>query len=352
MKPCSCMSRSLALALVVLILSAHSVHAQPTSISSNLNGNICPGTVVATDLGGNLYSVTVTPGGVNVDTFIDLYSGPGRSTDFGRVYSPPPGRSIQGISRKNFVGGYYNGRPLSVIVLLDNETPVELDFRNFATKGVQATVLNSPGEGDPTKTFVKIVGDALYALGPSVFVSRDLGKTWQIDSTGLGGAFFRDIDLDTAQNVYAATTKGLFKQGPDSSVWHKVTTFVSPSSLVGVFIDRMNRIFVVASLDAGVFLSTDGGSSWSPDSTGVGGVTLSGLADDAFGNVYATGGKGTIYKSAGGTGPWTRIDAGISSITVHPTNIYAIAGDSLVLVATESRYHLSTMVDPNPRFFL
>src|SRR5271169_5397580 len=58
------------------------------------------------------------------------------------------------------------------------------------------------------------LGDAIYVLSSfNVYVTRDSGKTVQIDTAGLEGYAF-SIAIDSAQNVYAATSNGLYKQHP------------------------------------------------------------------------------------------------------------------------------------------
>jgi hypothetical protein len=67
--------------------------------------------------------------------------------------------------------------------------------------------LEEPPPG-PSQDFIKIDGDALYVLATAItYVSRDIGQTWQVDTTGLNGAYINDFSLDTLQYVYVATSK-------------------------------------------------------------------------------------------------------------------------------------------------
>ncbi len=307
------------------------LQAQPYPMNNHLNGDNIVGT---TNVHGydtsDVFSLVATSKGVYIEETDLLVLLPGALSSYLKVYTPPPGSSIQQISPKK---GQYGG-PRILFVLLDDGSVVEIDFSYYAYQGNVISIKERGTIGSPGLSWEKVVGDDIYALGASVYVSRDTGKTWQIDSAGLGnGVHFRDIALDTSLKVYAATTAGLFEQAPDSSTWQRVTSLISPSSLVTVFIDRRNRIFVVGN-GAGVYLSTDDGSSWNPDTVGIGTLALRSFCDDVYGNIYASGGNGTVYKSAGGTGDWTRIDAGILAITVDTPTINDIAGDSLVVAAT------------------
>ena len=208
-----------------------------------------------------------------------------------------------------------------------------------------------------SSTFKKLIGDAVYSLGtpwsqssPLLWVSRDSMQTWQLDTSGLNGTKIQDINLDTAQYVYAATDNGLFIQNPDSNVWQKVGSFTQATSLSAVFVDRENRIAVAGSGN-GLYLSTDNGSSWSTDASGLGSNQVGLIADDTYQNLYVTASpsmfsSGHIYESPGGTGAWQIADTSISRIVGNTSfqnmQINAISGDSVLVVGTSFGVFLST----------
>lgn len=217
---------------------------------------------------------------------------------------------------------------------LDYETliftaPLESDIQNMTIKmnslDIVVELVNGMlfyGEFDPlhnTWTFIpvklipgngvsespeKVVGDALYALSTGdVQVSRDTGRTWQEDTTGLGSEVLTDIALDSSQNVYGVSPSRLFRQPPDTLMWRNVSTFpnLPGSAISSVFVDRRNRIFVGASSN-GVYASTDNGNTWNPDTAGMGKRQAINLGDDAFGNIYAPIGS-ALYRSTGAGQP-------------------------------------------------
>ena len=201
--------------------------------------------------------------------------------------------------------------------------------------------------------FNKIVGDALYMLTTNgVFVTRDSGASWQADSAGLNAGNILDLDLDSAQYVYAATDKGLFVQSPDSNIWRQInsSTFGFLNGFSKVFIDRKDRIFLAGNDMTAIYMSTDHSSTWSVDTAGLGGgiITFNKFGDDAFGNVYLSTTNTSpsqpkaIFKSSGGTLPWTRIDQGIAAITVNPPAINSIGGDSTLYAGTSFGLYTST----------
>ncbi len=192
-----------------------------------------------------------------------------------------------------------------------------------------AGLTGSPGEAE-------IIGDALYIHdGSRVFVSRDSAETWQLDTAGLSG-YVEDLTIDTSNFVWAATSAGIFSQHPDSNIWHKNPTF-PVSNCRSILADRRGRLFVGA---YNVYSSTDGGVSWT-NRSGSAFSPVTGLSDDAYGNIYAVGFAGG-YRSSGGTSPWVNVSDTIAAL-VHPSTgsyvrtsglIRAISGDTVLHAAT------------------
>ncbi|MDD8018229.1 MAG: T9SS type A sorting domain-containing protein [Bacteroidota bacterium] len=197
-----------------------------------------------------------------------------------------------------------------------------------------------------TQSFKGIFGDATYVLSTMfLYVYRDSVSSWKLDTTGLFGASINYISLDTSQFVYAATTNGVFKQHPDSNVWHQITN-ISSSNFSQILVDRRNRIFAanyVSYNGKGTYVSTDNGSSWTLDSAGIGTHQILKLSDDAYGNTYAiANGYNQIYRRMNNTPGWTRIDGGITAITINPAAINSVGGDSVLYAATSFGLYAST----------
>src|SRR5207249_11716904 len=66
----------------------------------------------------------------------------------------------------------------------------------------------------------------------------------------------------------------------------------------------------------GVYKSTDGGGSWSPASTGLGGGTIHSLAIDPQTPTTLYAGTWGIFKSTDGGGTWYEASAGLSRSSV------------------------------------
>ena len=259
----------------------------------------------------------------------------------------PKGATIENIAGKMSLD--YAGRTVLTGLLIQfSNGEVELIKYGAADNGHKDSVYTGKIGTTGSASWEDIKGDAIYSLSSSyLYVNRDNTlQTWSIDSTGLNGAHVWAFALDTAQRVYAATTTGLFTQAPDSNTWHKVSTYTGPSSLLRIFIDHKNR-FLVGINGGGLYASTNNGSTWAVDTTGIGNEYISTMCDDAVGNLYVvTADPFTfidhIYRFNGGTSSWQQIDGGINAITVNNTAINGLVGDSALYAATSFGMFLST----------
>ena len=242
----------------------------------------------------------------------------------------PAGREIKGFNVKK-------GNSEVVFILLDDGSVYETISSTFPFSAWSTPMFRS--KTDPSGNyagFTKMVGDALYTLsGTAVFISRDTAKTWSLDTAGVGTGLYNDIAVDTLQYVYLAHNAGLFKQNPDSSVWHKVTSFPG-SAATSVFVDRTNRIY--ASTYGAIYLSTNGGSTWTTKSAGFTASSVTQFTDDAFRTIYALGG-GMVFRSDSGTNSWVRIDTSISKLIHDPISSFSspftsISGDTNLFLGT------------------
>ena len=249
-------------------------------------------------------------------------------------WSPPKGRDIIYAVPK-----FHN--PDIVFIVLDDGSVYEMIWNE--SFGWDIPTLRSPPGGP---SFSKLVGDALYGLASSglTYASRDTAATWQIDTAGLGSGYPYDLTLDSLQYVYLAYSSGLFKQSPDTSIWQKVSSFPGINTSA-VFVDRMNRVFVASSRN--VYMSTNSGATWNIDTAGMtaaGYFGSTGFCDDAFGNIYARNAL-RLFRSTGGTQPWTRIDQPLSALSYDPSvNLLfnSLSGDSLLYASTVFGSYISS----------
>jgi len=182
-----------------------------------------------------------------------------------------------------------------------------------------------------------------------VLVTRDFGASWQSDTSGLNGSSPNGLELDSSQNVYLATSSGLFRQGLQENIWKPISGL--PISYVSqIFIDRKDRIFATGfSTNGRLYISTDRGATWNVDTSGLNNVYLTNFGDDAYGNIYVTTSSAfapnKMYRSSGGTGSWNEIGQSIRSLAIDSSTtgiFHSITGDSVLLAGTLFGLYLST----------
>jgi hypothetical protein len=137
-------------------------------------------------------------------------------------------------------------------------------------------------------------GDNLYIVttAGNIFVSRDNGATWASDKSGLtasigdgGSAGFETnpVALDANQNVYIATSSGLYKQLKAGGPWASVVP--TTSGLITVFVDKGNNIYAGGTL---TYLTVSNAGTVSlTDTIGIGGFGAATIYAANNGEVYA-----------------------------------------------------------------
>jgi len=155
----------------------------------------------------------------------------------------------------------------------------------------------------------------LYAVtGHGVVKSRDGGETWTNAGLPEGGNYSLVIDPRTPSTLYAQTFRTLLKSTDGAETWNQVVTNVYTSldatiPLVNahfpsnsIVIDPKNSSTMYATL-AGLFKSTDGGSTWYPATNLPTKVQLSAQAFPVFDPVNPS----TMYVGYNDSDPVTQV---------------------------------------------
>ena len=196
-----------------------------------------------------------------------------------------------------------------------------------------------------SQTFEKIVGDDLYVLSTShLYVTRDSGTSWQLDEAGTSGTR-NDVAVDTGQNVFMATSTGLYKQTPTGNTWSSVSGVPGGGR---VFADRRDRILLSGNFTSALYLSPDDGATWNMDTIGLNQYLVKQMADDIYGNLYVVAynlstypAHDMVFRSLRGTAPWQQVDAGLNTLINGPFTINSIGGDSVLILGTNFGFFYS-----------
>ena len=168
-------------------------------------------------------------------------------------------------------------------------------------------------------------GDAIYNISSgSIFMSVDSGHTWTIDTLGLHGAYINEGTIDTFQNVYAASNSGLFKQERNSTTWHQLATAPAGACSL-IYRDPKARLWT--DIGGNLYYSSDTGASWHIDTVGIRYLGIASIRGDHQGNIYVVANTSyfyqsgdRLYKSAGGTAPFVRIDQPLRAMNAVPAD--------------------------------
>jgi hypothetical protein len=176
-----------------------------------------------------------------------------------------------------------------------------------------------------------------------IFVSKDGGAHWAPSNSGLPTSFLIGryshevssvvIDPVTTTNVYAATNDGVWKSTNGGTTWKQQSTGITDLAIHPLAIDPSAPATVYAgTVNAGVFETTNGGASWSAVNTGLTSTFITSLVINPTtpSTVYAGTGSG-VGKTTNGASNWTMMNTGlpgtdISSLALdpsHPSTLYA-----------------------------
>jgi hypothetical protein len=276
----------------------------------------------------------------------DIYS----TGDFGRWTVTWPPRGSKELFNDQFVAGNYNSATASALYksytgLTANGSVYQLGpSDNYKT----ATEWNPVPFTLSYEYGVKIRGNFNYHVlsSQSLYITRDYGLTWNTNIAGLGVGYPSDLSLDSHGNAWLAYSTGLYMQSRDSVRWTKVSSFPEQLALA-VFNDRRDWTFV--STYSNLYYSTNQGSTWNPNHSGLPVQGVMSISDDAYNRVFSVtntfGSFTKLYRSVGGTSSWTRIDQPMTVNSYDPdmySIINEVTGDSVLIAATFFGFYIST----------
>jgi len=255
---------------------------------------------------------------------------------YSSAYVAPLGREILKVvpKRTHVPGPGFLVAVRDVFILLDDYSVVKLTFEShdpYLPKSAEQYA-----QFKSTDRVISLVVDDAYLLQPrAVWVTRDDGKSWVVDTTGLGNATNSDVVLDSNNNIYLASSAGIFQQGPTESAWHRLSALATSF----LTIDRDDHL--LAQFSTGLQISSDRGSTWSSFNIGLpqNGQIFS-VAEDKHGihyaaiNDFASGDH--IYRHT--TSGWVAADSTLTSVNPDPfdfTFLTGVSADSIVRAFTK-----------------
>ncbi len=154
-----------------------------------------------------------------------------------------------------------------------------------------------------------------FAAGTTegVFTSTDSGSAWTSDATGPDYVYSLVVDPDTPATLYAGSFgKGIFKSTDFGTSWSKLDS--SPDNNYHLAINPDDTDVLYSGTTAGLYKSTNGGSSWSLTGTEFSTVSVYSVAVDTTSpaKLYVATDKGA-FKSTNSGSAWTAINSGFGT---------------------------------------
>ena len=276
---------------------------------------------------GDVLTLALAPNAPNV-IYAGTPSGPYRSTDGGATWTRTPltglntfpqasAMAVDPTNSSVLYAGFPNG---SIYKTTDggNNWSVLNNAVNFITPFCIVF--------DPVTPSTMYVGSVVGG-----FKSTDSGATWTAMNFGTTpfSPNVRAIAVDPTApaTVYAGTlSTGIFKSTNAGSTWTPMNNGMGPNSVLSIAIDPSNTstIYVGHDSQGRAHKSTDGAASWTPVNNGFPTSAVMAMVATPSAVYAATDGAGIVKTTNGGTS-WTNASAGLGilrarALAVHPTD--------------------------------
>ncbi len=142
-------------------------------------------------------------------------------------------------------------------------------------------------------------GNIFSGTRDGAFRSSTNGTSWT--ETTLSGVAVFSFSIDPGGKILAGTSEGVFRSSDAGESWDKLSINSDSESPFDATLFHPQDVFLAASRNGRLFLSTNDGETWSPSLT----EQIETLAMTSLGDILA-GGAGGIYRSADIGKTWMR----------------------------------------------
>jgi photosystem II stability/assembly factor-like uncharacterized protein len=219
-----------------------------------------------------------------------------------------------------------------IVQLVPTPRDCTLIINNCFCQWVQT---NGP-DGGSIRCFAKTSANKWFigTIGNGVYYTTNDGTNWTISNSGLTNAKVNGMVIDSANYIYAATERGLFRSTNSGVLWSNIAFQTDVNYSIAV--DANNRLFVSAS--STVWMSTDYGVNWMLSNGGLSSGTFYNLTTAPNSYMYVNSSSGGIFRSTDFGANWINVNSGLPStytsvINAAPNNyLYAgISGSGIYL---------------------
>ena len=175
------------------------------------------------------------------------------------------------------------------------------------------------------------------ATAYGIFKTADACKTWTEMNHGLGSTFTQCIiaDHDRPDKLYCAADDGAYESDDGASTWKRLGLNVGGVHLIAQHPTDPRKL-AVATEEHGLYLTDNGGASWTKCESGIEHTTFFTVVYDPVNpeTLYAGGYMTGVYKSVDGGKSWKWLNGclqypKVHSIAVDPTNTNRVYAGTL-----------------------
>jgi photosystem II stability/assembly factor-like uncharacterized protein len=208
--------------------------------------------------------------------------------------------------------------------------------------GIHWTALDPGSRGAFPRAIATAPGDSqtvwLATLGAGAFASSDGGTSWSPLGAAVASTIF-DLAFDPTGRLYAATDQGAFRSDDGGLSWLSIQQGLPPGPVISLAENRASATLFAVTWDGALFVTADGGASWSAAGGGALPAVASVHQGAMPGLVFAGAGDGAVFRSADGGASWQAValrgTRGVPHFAVVPEL------PTLVYVASETGMQVS-----------
>lgn len=176
------------------------------------------------------------------------------------------------------------------------------------------------------------------SLSYGFMVSRNNGDTWLNRSFGLP-QFVSSILPESDDHVLVGTNAGVFRTTDGGTSWKQISPEITPTIFIYALVKSSSGALYAGTFGEGIYWSTNGGASWSARSSGLGNLFVKGMSVAPDGMLY-TATNGGVFRSGDDGASWSAASGGFSA-TFFANAVVAMQGGAVV-IGTKGGIYRST----------